>query len=188
MMPEGVASGVGRDAAGDGELGNHLVLLVRLDGVPWLADVGFGDGLIEPALLVEGPFRQNGYLDFSLERLSTGWWRLNNYPEGSAGSFDFEAKPADPARLQKRCTALQSEPTSPFVLNAVVQRHAPGRIETMRGRARKTVSAEGVTRGEIGSADEYVETLSRVFSIDLPEAASLWPKIEARHAVLFGEQ
>jgi hypothetical protein len=34
---------------------------------------------------------------------------------------------------------------------------------------------------EIRSADEYVETLERVFGLALPEARGLWPKIEARH-------
>ena len=32
----------------------------------------------------------------------------------------------------------------------------------------------------------YVSVLADVFALDLPEAADLWPAIQARHAALFG--
>ena len=39
-----------RSSQGDASLGNHLVLRVDLDE-PWLADVGLGDGALEPLRL-----------------------------------------------------------------------------------------------------------------------------------------
>jgi N-hydroxyarylamine O-acetyltransferase len=177
-----MAGGVMRAAAGDAKTGNHLVLLVALER-PYVADVGFGDGLLEPVPLAAGPIRQRGFA-FALEDLGQGWWRFHNDPGGAAASFDFEAKRADEALLDEKCRWLQSEPASPFVQNAVVQRHRPDGFAVMRGRVLKTRGEDAATR-EIASAADYVDTLARVFGLDLPEAGQLWPKIEARHRELF---
>ncbi len=53
---------VGREQKGNLAEGNHLVLLVHLDK-PYIADVGFGDGILEPLPLQEGVYRQ-GFLEF----------------------------------------------------------------------------------------------------------------------------
>ena len=179
-----LAGGVMRAALGEAVVGNHLVLLVQLDR-PYIADVGFGDGLIEPVPLEQGPIRQRR-LRFQFEDLGQGWWRFHNDPGGGAPSFDFEIKQADESLLDERCAWLQSDPQSPFVLNAVVQRHLPDGLAIMRGRTLKLLGAETTARN-LSTADEYVETLTSVFGLTLPEAASLWPKIVARHRELFGE-
>jgi len=181
-----MAGGVMRVVSGDANLGNHLVLRVDLDR-PYLADVGFGDGMLEPVPIVAHIFRHD-FLDYRLEDLRDGWWRFHNHPLGGAPSFDFELKPAERALLADKCEWLQSSPESPFVLNAVAQRHAPNRLSMIRGKTLKVLTPAGLSAHEIGSAEEYVATLLTVFALDLPEAASLWPKILARHEELFGAQ
>src|SRR6202042_3088551 len=52
-----------RELRGDSMLASHLVLLVESDelpGGPWIADVGFGDGALEPFPLAEGPLSFEG--------------------------------------------------------------------------------------------------------------------------------
>jgi N-hydroxyarylamine O-acetyltransferase len=122
---------------------------------------------------------------FSLEEVEPGWWRFHDAAQPGSKSFDFQLAPADPAVLDDRCAFLQTSPESGFVLNAVVQRHLPdGRFAMMRGKM-LTFTGAGASTREIGSAGEYVQTLRSTFALDLPEAAALWPKIEARHRVLF---
>lgn len=65
-----VNGGVARSLRGDDALGNHLVLLVSLDQ-PYIADVGFGDGVLDPIPLVQGPVLQRGF-KFELEHLPDG--------------------------------------------------------------------------------------------------------------------
>jgi N-hydroxyarylamine O-acetyltransferase len=179
-----LAGGVHRMVRGDEVVGNHLVLLVDLDGAPWIADVGFGDGPLEPYPLREAAFRIAGF-DFRLERLDARWWRFHNHAWG-APTFDFTTEPADAARLEDRCQWLQTAPDSNFVLNAVAQRHAPAGLLQLRGRGFRRVSSGGEVQDQlIDSADAYVEVLARGFGLDLPEAASLWPRICARHEQLF---
>lgn len=178
-----LAGGVMRVVRGDEIVGNHLVLRVDLDE-PWIADVGFGDGGREPIRLAEAAFESDGF-PLRLERLDDHWWRYHNHEHGGAPSFDFTAERADEAVLADRCQWLQTDPDSMFVLNAVVQRHTPDAILQLRGRMLRRARPDGVETTLIGSADEYVDVLSRELALDLPEAAELWPRICARHEALF---
>lgn len=180
-----MAGGVVRQLRGDEMVGNHLVLRVETDEGPWMADVGFGDGPIDPYPIAEGSFR-NGLFDFRLERPEDGWWRLHNHPAGGAPSFDFRMEPADEAGLAAKCEWLQTAPESNFVLNAVVQRHREDALLMLRGRTLRTATAAGLEDRMVGSADDYVALLREAFGLDLPEAAGLWPAILARHEALFG--
>lgn len=180
-----LAGGVQRAALGDAALGNHLVLKVVIDGAALLCDVGFGDGLLEPIPLQEGHYRQ-GALGFRLQRLDDGLWRFHGDARtGGAPSFDFADAPADEALLARQCAALQSAPESPFVLNAVVQRHRPDGHVALRGRVLRTLTPDGVRERTLDGPDDYAATLVREFGFELP-AAALWPRIVARHAALFG--
>src|SRR5262245_38960422 len=76
-----VAGAVHRAALGAAAHGNHLVLIVTLDR-PWIVDVGFGDGFIEPLPLEPGTYRQ-GFLDFRVSVDGT-WWRVDNHEYGGA--------------------------------------------------------------------------------------------------------
>jgi N-hydroxyarylamine O-acetyltransferase len=173
-----LAGAVLRERFGDVSIGRHLVLLVHLDE-PYLADVGFGDGLYEPAQIRAGAIVQRGFR-YGLEEAGQGWWRFRNDPRGGAPSFDFQLIAADPAVLAARCHWLQTDAASPFTQNAVVQRVFPDRIEVMRNTRRLTLHANGVDESEVGGADEFVRTLKDVFGLDLPEAAGLWPFVEAK--------
>ncbi len=179
-----LAGGVTRATAGDSVVGNHFVLLVDLDET-WLADAGFGDGLIEPVPLREGAFRV-GPLDCRLDRIEGGWWRYSNDPTGSAPSFDFHTSVFDEALLEESCRFLQTDPASPFVLNAVVQRWQSDAHYSIRGRVLQAIDGAGKGTSLIEDAGHYVATLRDVFALDLPEAAALWPKICARHEAVFG--
>ena len=169
-----------RELLGDAAIGNHLVLLVELGGEPWIADVGFGDGILEPFRLQAAELTAGGY-PFRLEAISEGWWRFHNHEFGGAKSFDFAVAPADPALLAEKCAWLQSAPESTFVLNAIVQRYRGEEIWQMRGRVLRRVRPTGVETRVLSSADELVDVLARTFGLDLPEAATLWPRILARH-------
>jgi N-hydroxyarylamine O-acetyltransferase len=179
-----LAGGVHRKIRGEAAVGNHLVLLVDLDGAPWITDVGFGDGSRDPFPLKEGPFSAAGY-DFALEKLDADWWRMRNHEFGGAPDYDFTLEPADPAHLAAKCHELQTSPQSIFVMTAICQRHTPDMIYLLRGRALRRVRPGWKKDHLIASADEFVEVLARDFDLDLPEAAALWPRICTRHEELF---
>lgn len=181
-----LAGGVGREFMGDDAIGNHLMLIVDLDG-PWLADVGFGDGLTTPVPLKPGAF-DNSVMQCALVDLGGGWWRYQNDPRGAAPSYDFNLDVADEALLERRCQWLQTDPQSPFIQNAVVQRWNGGEHLSLRGRVFQRLTADGKEQELVETADDYVRLLKERFALDLPQTAALWPKICARHAEVFGAE
>lgn len=178
-----VNGGVLRAERGDEALGNHVVLLVRLDET-WIADVGFGDGLIEPVPLREAAVEQRGFR-YRLERIGDNYWRFHNHEYGGAATFDFTTNPADEALFASRCDSLQASPDSPFVMNLVCQRFVEGGYEIQRGRVAKRITTGGADTWLLDDAGALMERLQTVFGLDVPEVATLWPKIVQRHAELF---
>jgi N-hydroxyarylamine O-acetyltransferase len=156
--------------------GNHLALRVTLDG-PHLADVGFGDGLIEPMPLQSGTVQQEG-LDFGLEREGDRWV-FRNQAHGGAPAFDFAPVPVERAWFATPSHTLQTSPESPFRRTTVCQRLVGRRYLTLRGAVLRW-SGEASTR-VIGSAGEYTDTLAERFGLSDPAFASLWPMVWDRH-------
>lgn len=180
-----LAGGVGRDASGESVVGNHLVLLVECEGTR-LVDAGFGDGLIEPVPLKDGAF-VNGPYACALERPGEGWWRYRNDPLSGGPSFDFHERVDDDAMLEERCQFLQTDPLSPFVLNAVIQRWRGTEHLSMRGRVLTSVKDGARSQTIVRDAPAYVATARETFGLDIPEPDRLWERITARHRELFGE-
>jgi N-hydroxyarylamine O-acetyltransferase len=180
------AGAVMREQRGEEATGNHLVLKVELEEGTYLADVGFGDGPFDPIRVAPGPFISNGF-DFALSRQDGGWWRLHNHRGGGAASFDFDLAPADERHLAERCFWLQASPESPFVQNAVLQRHVADGLWLMRGRVLRKLTPQEHKDYLVENAPEYVGVLDEVFGLKLPEAAELWPKICARHDEIAAE-
>lgn len=178
-----LAGAVRRQERGPGSVGNHLLLRIDLDRA-YLADVGFGDGLVEPIPLEPGEYRQ-GARTFRLELRDDGWWRFHNDPRGAAPYFDFTLEPADRQVLATACGDLQTAAESVFVLNMVCQRHTLDGVSLLIGRVmhRPTPGLPAIT--VLQSPEELVATLAIEFDLDVPEAASLWPAICARHEALF---
>lgn len=166
--------------------GNHLVLRVDLDQ-PYIADVGFGDGVQEPVPLMVGDYRCQGF-DFRVERLDDGWLRFHNHAQGGAAYFDFQDAPADRAQLEATAHWLRTSPESIFTQTALAFRHGEACVTALLGRVQRRVTPDGKTSKLIESADEFVDVLKRDFSLDLPEAATLWPRICAKHDELFAAE
>ncbi|HXC54014.1 MAG TPA: arylamine N-acetyltransferase [Rhizomicrobium sp.] len=176
-----------REALGEVCTGNHLVLRVELPEGLYLADVGFGDGPLDPIQLEEGDFNSNGFT-YGLSRIDGDWWRLRHHEHGGPKSFDFNLDAADEALLAAKCAELQTAPDSTFVLNLLCFRQRLGAVENFRGLVRRTVTPAGVVARAQAGADEMQATLNGVFALDLPEAAALWPKFIARHAEILAQQ
>jgi N-hydroxyarylamine O-acetyltransferase len=180
-----MGAGVMRAEAGDAQLGNHLCLLVRLDQ-PYLVDVGFGGSLSEP-LPLSASEREDRPYRLALSELDDRYWRFSEitHGDGHAFSFDFRASAADEALLATKCQFLQTDPASPFIQNLIIQRRTANTHLSLLGRVLATVHTTSVEKRTLGSADELVASLRDSFDLNVPEAATLWPSICARHEALF---
>jgi N-hydroxyarylamine O-acetyltransferase len=174
------AGAVLRETRGDGAIGNHLVLKVELDEGLYLADVGFGDGAIDPIRIVPGEFTSHGF-HFQLSQVDDDWWRLSSFVKGGVDSFDFALHAAAESLFAGQCRLLQTSADSSFVKNLVVQHHTPAGVTTLRGRVLRWTTPVGKTERLLESADDLTAALKDEFSLDVPEAAQLWPAVVARH-------
>jgi N-hydroxyarylamine O-acetyltransferase len=179
-----VTGGVHRRDRGDSALGNHLVLLVRLERT-YIADLGLGDGIREPIPLEEGVYRQ-GLLAFRLECLADGYWRWYNHSFGNPATADFREEPADENLLNSKVQYLQTSPESVFVQNLAFELMRPESLLTITGRVLSEKTAGGVSKTVLNSPQEVESALAREFGIRNVSIEPLWPKICARHAEVFG--
>jgi N-hydroxyarylamine O-acetyltransferase len=177
-----MSGGVNRERAGDGQMDNHLCLLVRIDQ-QYLVDVGFGGSLSQPLPLNAAEHRQPPY-HLSLAELDNGYWRFAERAHDKPFSFDFCLTAADESRFAEKCTELQISPASPFVQNLVAQRRIGDAHVFLRGRVLTTLTETGEKTVTLASADELLAVLRDKFDLDVPEAATLWQAICARHSAL----
>ncbi len=190
---------VGRDHMGDLAQDNHLVLLVQLVQLAqpsqrWIADVGFGNGILEPLLLVEGEYAQEGFV-FRLEPIPPrsgregSRWLFHNHQHGGVG-FDFTLQPRGMGDFAERCTWLQTAPKSGFVRVTVCHRWREDGIHSLRGAVLRHTQPSGVTERVIESEVDYHHALRDVFDLNLSAADInlLWPKVWASHVAWMASQ
>lgn len=164
--------GVFRAAGGDEAFGNHVVLRVDLEE-PWIADVGLGDGIIEPMPLRVGEMTQFGRT-FRLERLTEDEWRFHNRAGAVPDTFDFLEGTADEVRLEAVGETLQANPDSLFRQNLVCQLMSESGVDSLLGRRLTRPSGE---RRLLNSEAELVEVLTHTFGIRVPEITGLCQKV-----------
>jgi N-hydroxyarylamine O-acetyltransferase len=154
-----VEAGVLRAVRGEEAWGNHVALLVAVDGERWVADTGIGDAFLEPLPLREGSHRQGG-LVYRLERLDAGTWRVHHHPGGTVASYDLRTEPRALGDFAAPCRHLATSPDSPFVRVLVAQHHRDSQELALRSRV---VSSQGKER-ILATVDEFAEALG-VFRI-----------------------
>ena len=175
-----LTSAVRRGERGDDSVGNHVALRVDLDR-PYLADVGFAEGLLEPVPLAPGTYRQAGR-HFRLEQTGP-WWGLHNQRAAGPPCFEFTMETADPERLAVASDWLQTSPDSVLAQTAVCQRHTASGMNILVGRMHCRVRSGRRTLTLLQSEQELARVLVDDFDLTLPapDGERLWDRICRRH-------
>jgi N-hydroxyarylamine O-acetyltransferase len=179
-----LSSTVNRPPTGKFVEGNHLVLRVQLDR-PYLADVGFGNGLMEPIPLENGTYQQD-YLDYKLKHDGERWW-FENHIYGGAG-FDFNLDAHELADFAPQSHELQTWEGSGFVRNTVCFRLNEQGYVCLRGAVLTTVTENGQQEQVIDNFADYQRILTDTFDLPLPKTDTLWEKVWAKHQAWAKEQ
>ncbi|MGY0234878.1 arylamine N-acetyltransferase family protein [Longispora urticae] len=166
---------VNRARTGESAWGNHLVLLVHLDGRTWIADAGLGDGFLEPLPLEPGGHTQ-GPATFTVADQGEHWW-IGLDGRTSPPGFELRTAPRQLADFTAAHLRLSGEPDSPFVRTFVVQRMYPDRTETVRARNHIVRTAGGDETVELDRAG-FEDVVRR---LGVPEEEGLWELAAAQH-------
>lgn len=157
--------GVHADAIDLDDRGNHLALVVDgLDGRDspypeagrWYVDVGLGDALHRPMVLVPGAVRQ-GPLTFALERHDEpdACWRFVHDAGGAFGSMSFARPAPDLDWFMPHHRRLSTDPESPFVRRVTVQRRTADSLEAVVGRRWRRRQSGQLDERTIEDRDEW---------------------------------
>ena len=179
-----VSAGIRRDERGDASLGNHLILLIRLDQ-SYLADHGMGDGLRQPIPLVLGAHPQ-GKLTYYLQKTDDDYWRFKNHALAYPPNFDYKEVPADETLIEAKSASLQVVPESVFVQNLICQIMDHEAVTCLTGRVLRHTSSAGIKKTLLHSSEELERVLIETFGIRDVNVSRLWTKAVDRHSELFG--
>jgi N-hydroxyarylamine O-acetyltransferase len=159
----------------------HMLLRVELDGVSWLADVGFGSMALSGALQLQPdveqvtgnePFRLLSHAgDWRMQALVRGEWR-------TLYRFDLQPRPAIDYVVANHYTSTY--PDSHFLHGLIVARTLADRRLGLRNRefAVHPMGGESVRRTLHGLA-EIKQVLQEQFGIRLPIHAELDHRLDA---------
>lgn len=180
-------AGVERLERGDQCWGNHLALLTTVAGKTMLADVGLGDGFVEPLELRVGEHRQ-GEFTYRLDHVAPGVWRCFPDSHGSVKSVDIRIAPRRLDDFFARCHELSTAPDSSFVKTLTVQQPRRHVKHALRGRT-VTITGPQVESGRrrilLQTSTEFAEAL-RSFGLDParlggPQLDQLWRQACRQH-------
>ncbi|MFI2713351.1 arylamine N-acetyltransferase [Micromonospora sp. NPDC018662] len=102
---------------------SHLVLRVDDGDRAWLADVGFGSGLLEPLPLAEDAPRRQGRWEYRLRRGLDGAWRLQERADRDWSTLlTFTEEPQYPVDVEVANHNTATSPHSPFTRQHIVVR------------------------------------------------------------------
>lgn len=180
-----LAGYVGRDAAAGTRPASHTFLRVQCGG-PLFVDVGFGGSLLQPMPLAPGTARQPPY-HFEISQQDDGYWRFTERSEAGTSWFDFRTEPVGDSYFDAVNDQLQTDEDSLFRRTLTAQRRSADRHLVLRGRVLSDIGPDGVGKDIVPSGEALVSCLRDRFGLDVPGAASVWPRIAARHEALFGD-
>ncbi|MFI6645116.1 arylamine N-acetyltransferase [Streptomyces sp. NPDC050504] len=147
----------------------HALLVVTVDGEPWLCDTGFGaQGILEPVPLRAGVRVEQGAWSFGIEAEDEGILVLRTLrPEGWVDLYAFAPQRLYPGDFTVMNHYSSTHPRSSFVGQVVVQR--PGertRVRLVRDELTVT-SPDGARELRRVPEGELVQVLDSVFGIEL---------------------
>ncbi len=149
----------------------HMSLHVASGHGEWLADVGFGGGLLEPLPWSDGTRARQGLWTYELDRLGERHWQLcEETGTQREALYHFIAEPQHPIDLVVANHYISTHPSSPFVGKPVVMRKTARQQLHLVGRT-LTVTGPGDSIQERPLADaEFVCVLRDDFGLSLAEA------------------
>jgi len=147
----------------------HMALHVSSGGSQWLADVGFGSGMLEPLPWnTSGDTHRQGRWAYQLIRDAPGQWRLREITgEGSTTLYSFTDEPQHASDIEVANHFISTHPRSPFVGQPVVMRKTLESQLHLRGRRLTTTGSDDGSNVHVLDDAQFAAALSDRFRIPL---------------------
>jgi N-hydroxyarylamine O-acetyltransferase len=148
----------------------HMTLRVHADGARWLADVGFGSGVLYPLPFDDGGPQVQGGWTYELVSTGPASWALRERQRGEwITRYGFDEQRLHAADVVMANHFTSTFPRSPFVGKAVVIRRDEETIRSLVDRQWTLERPDGsVEERDVGD-DEVGDLLRDVFAIPLSD-------------------
>ncbi|WP_431127216.1 arylamine N-acetyltransferase family protein [Flagellimonas flava] len=152
---------------------DHMALLVTLDGMKYLVDVGFGKFILEPLTIYLNVLQNDPYGTFVLDPYETdlAYIKVSELSNGNrVPQYIFNPKPRSLDEFEGMCNYHQTSPDSHFTRKKVISlSNKKGRI-TLNNNSLKIT--EGSKTKEVQfNENQFEEYLKKYFAIDLNSAS-----------------
>ena len=147
---------------------SHLVLRVDDGDQVWLADVGFGSGLLEPVPLVEDAPQRQGAWEYQLRRGTDDAWRLQERTTDTWTTLlTFTEEPQYPVDVEVANHNTSTSPSSPFTQQCIVVHKDDTTVRRLIGRDYSEERPGAATRTRSLTDEEYGAVLNAEFGLAL---------------------
>jgi N-hydroxyarylamine O-acetyltransferase len=159
---------------------SHMLMLVRLEGADYIADVGFGGlTLTAPLRLAPGVEQETPLEPHRISALDAGFMLEAKIADEWQAMYTFDLAEQQLADYEVSNWYLCNHPGSQFVTGIIAARTDSNRRYALRNTRFAIHYANGETeRRFLTRVDEYRRTLEETFRIRLPDA----PDLDARIA------
>lgn len=160
-----------RDSGEFGRPFDHMAVLVFIDDEMWMADVGFGDGIINPLKIEVGEVQ----MDY------TKYWRIEKDPDENLilkvskdtshyeSVLRFTTKEKQLIQFIEMCEYHQTAVASPFTQKKLVTRLLPNGRVTLTDRKLKISELGEISESNILHEDEFLSKLNHHFGISFEQ-------------------
>jgi len=160
----------------------HMLMLVHLDGGPYVADVGFGGLTLTAPLRLEADVEQpTPHETFRLVRVDEAYVMQARIGEAWKPLYRFTLEEQHQPDYEVSSWFLSTHPRSHFLSGLIAARPAPEGRYALRNTTLTTHHRDGRTeRREISDAAELREVLHGTFGIEAPEGLEdAWERVIA---------
>lgn len=167
----------------------HLTLVASGRDGEWLADVGFGAGLLEPLRMPCSVARGQGTWSFSLAPHEEGYQLVERLGGSDNLLYSFSVRPQRAADIDAANYYTSTHADSPFTGQLVVMQRLSGEVRRLLNREFSRGMPDGSSTKTRGIDDEALERILREeFGIIITprEAEELAAKVDTTRSTLVG--
>lgn len=147
---------------------DHLALIVFLEGVEYLVDVGFGEFAFAPLELVIDTVQKDQRGEFLLEQIENNYFRVSKFEnEEWIPEYIFKNQERYYREFQEMCSYHQTSPHSNFTQKKLITRPTENGRITLSGNNLKIKNGTVLSEVEIKNVTQFNENLQKYFNLKI---------------------
>lgn len=149
---------------GYGKEFDHFAIIVTINNIDYLTDVGFGEFIFEPLALHIGVIQNDRRGRYVIEKFENEYLRVNKFEDGkSTPQYIFKNIKRELSEFENMCNYHQTSPNSHFTKKRLISLPTENGRITITGNKLIIKKLESVNETEIKNETEFNEYLHQLF-------------------------